>query len=149
MRPYYLCNHLQVFTFHEWGFPNSTSSCTTSCCSWMKFKLRTRANQHLQRVFYERPSCNRKQLVLVTGERGVSLLGWPLAGWLWQQEPCDAGGKAPCFWKTWSNTQDRRVPRQKKGGQILSWIQPQSLATKLGDFFAFFHILVLVPLNTI
>lgn len=87
--------------------------------------------------------------MLVTGERGVSLLGWPLAGWLWQQEPCDDGGKAPCFWKTWSNTLDRRVPRQKKGGQILSWIQPQSLATKLGHFFAFFHVLVLVSLNTV
>lgn len=72
----------------------------------------------------------------------VSLVGWPWFGvTLRQGEPRAAGGKAPRFWKTSSNTQDRQVPRQKKGGQLLSWIQPWTLATSLGDlFFSYFGI---------
>lgn len=108
MRPYYLCNHLQVFTFNERGFPNIPPSCTASCCSWMKNKAKS---MPIQGVFTKDP---------IAG--GRSGCWWPWVGVTVARDR----GKASCLWKTPFNSQDRQVHWKKNGEKIPSWGQTWS-----------------------
>lgn len=144
MRPYYLCNHLQVFTFHEWGFPNSTSSHIASCCSWMKFKQRMGPNQHLQRMFYERPSCNRKQPVLVAGG-GSPFWGGPELG--------GCGSESPVMLEVKHHVSGRHgaTPKTGKSQAEKGWASSElDSASVFGYKIGWlFHVSVLVSLNTV
>lgn len=127
MRPYYLYKHLQVFTFHERGFPNITPSCTALRCSWMKFRQRMRPNQCLQKVFYKRPGCRGKRRVLVT-------LSWGGCG--------RAGGKHHVCGRHHSIAETGKSFQdwKKNGEKTFSWIQPQSwLQGRVWFFLLFWH----------